>query len=824
MQRRGAVPPGLILSLAIVFGCASGVVREFRAGDALCASLLVLAAAALAPWRHGRVLLLAVSVLGAAAWGALARDHALTPPILQWFEARGGDAARLDRPVIVTGRLVADAAVRETGVTMLVDVAGVRDVHGEKQPATGRVVLAVAGDLAQAMVQAWTAGRTVEAPVLLRRPQVWLNPGGSSVRWQRLRSPFVLAGTIKSALLVDVVAGRWWEEAAAAVRRNVRRSVDASIGPLDARAAAITTAILIGDRAGLDPAVERRMQAAGTYHVIAISGGNVALVVGLCICAARIVVRTPRAPLLLALLAVLGYGVVVSDEPSVRRAVTAGAVYLAVAVVGLRPSPLHVVGVAAAGLALVDPLATIHAGAWLSFGATLGILLLVVPRISTPPAALRRLPRVARPMVLGVAGVVAATAAAELALLPISAGVFSRVGVAGLVLNLIAIPAMALVQVAGLFVVVAWPWSSAIAGVAAYGARLGATLLVESTRLLDVLPWLSWRAPPVSPAWTMAYYAAWAAVIGWSGRRRLVALGVVVATGAVIGTGGAPAAGPAPGSLRVTFLDVGQGDAALVQFPGGRSLLVDAGGSGPGGDVGGRVIVPAVWALGVRRLDWLALTHADLDHVGGALAVLRDLRPREVWDAVPVPSNVGLQALHDEVRTRGLVWRQLLAGHHFEAGGATVDVMHPPAPEWERQRVRNDDSLVLRVRFGRVEILLTGDAAGEFESWWSGAAAETRSAGRLRVLKIAHHGSRTSSSPVFLDAYRPSLGVVSAGRGNLFGHPDSQVLGRFEDRRVDVFRTDRDGAIALETDGWRVDVRTASGRRVGIARLAARPP
>jgi competence protein ComEC len=260
--------------------------------------------------------------------------------------------------------------------------------------------------------------------------------------------------------------------------------------------------------------------------------------------------------------------------------------------------------------------------------------------------------------------------------------------------------------------------------------------------------------------------------------------------------------------MRVTIIDVGQGDAALVQTPSGHALLVDAGGTARPADIGTRIVTPAIWALGARRLDWLAVTHADIDHIGGALAVVADLNPREIWEAVPVPASAERLALWNEARAHDIVWRQVVAGHHLDVGGVAIDALHPPAPDWERQRVRNDDSMVLGVRFGEVEILLAGDAGAEFES----RAVTGRSPAPLRVLKVAHHGSRTSSSEPFLRAVRPHLALISAGRGNPFGHPSPDVLSRLGELDAMVFRTDLDGAIRIETDGRRVDVRTEAGR------------
>jgi competence protein ComEC len=235
---------------------------------------------------------------------------------------------------------------------------------------------------------------------------------------------------------------------------------------------------------------------------------------------------------------------------------------------------------------------------------------------------------------------------------------------------------------------------------------------------------------------------------------------------------------------------------------------VDAGGVPGAFDIGARVVTPALWGLGVRRLEWLALTHDDVDHIGGASTVARDFGPREIWEGVPVPRNAEAIALREQARRQGIAWRTVLAGHRIDVGSVRVEALHPPPPDWERQRVRNDDSLVLRLRFGDVEFLLTGDAGREFET----SPAARPSSSPLRVLKVAHHGSRSSSSAQFIEAFRPQIAFVSAGRGNLFGHPAPDIVARYEQMGAVVFRTDRDGAISIETDGALAEITTMSGR------------
>jgi len=265
--------------------------------------------------------------------------------------------------------------------------------------------------------------------------------------------------------------------------------------------------------------------------------------------------------------------------------------------------------------------------------------------------------------------------------------------------------------------------------------------------------------------------------------------------------------------LRVVFLDVGQGDSTLVELPDHRFMLVDAGGvAGTGFDIGERVVTPALLALGARSIDALVLTHGDPDHIGGAQSVLRHFAPHEVWEGVPVPPHAGLRDVAEAARVASMLWRTVQAADREVAGGAEIRVLHPPIPDWERQRVRNEDSIALEIRLGDVSIVLPGDIGREAEERLTPNVATAA----LTIVKAPHHGSATSSTQPFIDALHPAAVVFSAGRGNRFGHPAPPVVARYQAANAVIFRTDEDGAIVLDTDGKSVEMWTWSGRRVSI--------
>ncbi len=806
------------VTVAVASGSVFGAATALATSDAWAVTLGALSAAL--GWRQPAwraAWLLAALAAAAAAYAAGASDRVLAPHAVRFVEAGlssdSDGSTRARPPVLLEGILAEDAVLVDGGARLIVDVERVRE-GARWHDTQGRVQVLAAGALVGPVLEHWSAGRKLQAPVLLRRLHTWRNPGGPSARRQSLARGVVLAGTIKSAALVDITQGAWWDEAAALVRAYVRRETTRWIAPIDPLSAAVVTAILIGDRAGLPLAITERLQAAGTYHVIAISGGNVALVALIGLGLVRLAVRTHRLRMAAAVGLVAAYGWVVGGDPSVSRAAVAACVYLACRGAGLSVSPIDVLGLVVLIVLAVNPLLALDVGAWLSFGAALGILVgasRIRSWLGDGGAAASTMRSKAWQ---GLVTLFSASVAVELMLLPVNASIFSRLGVAGLLLNFVAIPSMAVVQIAGILLMLVATWWDAAAGFFAWLAHLAVTALVGSAALVEVAPWLSWRVAPPSALWVVAYYTAGALAIAglvpvrW--HRPSVAAAVVSAL-VILTAPGVEQSAPSRGWLRVTMLDVGQGESILVQLPTGQSLLVDAGGVPSGFDLGGRVVVPALWALGVRRLEWLAFTHADLDHIDGARAVAAIMRPREVWEGTPVPPDARRAALRAFVASRGIAWRRLQGGDTLEIGGVALSILHPPLPDWERQRVRNEDSLVIRLRYGDVELLLTGDIGRATEAQ---LAVDDEPGGvRLRVLKVAHHGSRTSTSAEFLRRAAPQIALISAGRANLFGHPAPDVTARLMAAGAELFRTDRDGAIRLESNGREVRVETMAGRR-----------
>jgi competence protein ComEC len=396
---------------------------------------------------------------------------------------------------------------------------------------------------------------------------------------------------------------------------------------------------------------------------------------------------------------------------------------------------------------------------------------------------------------------------------------FHRLGISGLSANALVVPVMGVaVPVGFVAVFTGWGWV----------ARLGGWLLQLSHA---IVAWHAHIEPhlriPTPPVWLgVAFAAALVAAALARGKwwRTTTGLAVATALGLLIWQ-------PFPpdihyGQLEMTAIDVGQGDSILVVFPNGQKLLVDGGGIPTFGattrtqlDIGEDVVEPYLWEREFRRVDVVAVSHAHADHVGGLPAVVADFHPRELWTGA-TPDDPLWRKLRDAAAANGVLIKPLEAPSHFAFGGAEVEVLAPLPDYVPGDTPKNNDSLVLRVRYGRHSFLLCGDVEKPVER----RMLQEGEIPLTDVLKVAHHGSRTSSTEEFLTAAQPLFAVISAGFENSYGHPNRDVIERLSAHQAVVYRTDRNGLVSIRTDGRRfyVDAAGPTSPWPGAADSAAR--
>ncbi len=739
------------LALAFAGGIAlAPAVREHTAWSAWVGGVVTAASLALI----GRCGLAALPLLAAiAALGAL---RAIPPPLPL------DDVARLpiSAAALVEGTLAAEP-IRWTPdrTRLLIDVERVDD-----RPRSGRLQATIYGE-----PPALTQGQRVAAALTLREAAGFRNPGVFDYATYLAREGIHVLATGRADRVVplDEPDPPW-------PVRVRRRALEIMRDALPPTSAALLGGLLLGDRAALPGDIDDAFRRAGVYHVLAVSGFNVALLAASVFALMTTVRAGRRWSATTAMAAIVTFAAVVGPEPSVLRATIMGVLILGAMLLEREASVLNSLALAALLVLAVRPGDLRDPGLQLSFVATAGIVLAPLPR--------NRL--------LAAVGV---SLAAQLAVLPIALAHFNQISTIGVIANLAVVPLAGIATILGLAGVALAAALNAAGSLLLNAVWPVLLALRAAVQLAASVPGAVVHLP--APHWTgvVAYasalglgLAAWRLRGGATGRVRALAAGAVVLLLGAALVEAWPLIRPPDGHLRITVLDVGQGDAIVLEAPDGRAALLDAGPGGPYRlDTGERVVAPFLWNRGHLSLAGARATHADLDHAGGLAAIHRRFRVTE-------PDT-----------TEGLVsW----------AGRAGVDiaVLGPTVPAWpDDVLTRNDAALALRVELGLASFLLASDMTARTEE----DLLRRRVPLAATVLKVAHHGARGSSTAPFLSAVRPTVAVISAGARNAYGHPSREALARLLAAGATIYRTDRDGAVVLDTDGRSLTVTTWASRR-----------
>ena len=664
-------------------------------------------------------------------------------------------------------------------------------------------------------------GQRWQLTLRLKRPHSLTNPGGFDGEYAMLADNIRAVGYVRTGKRAQNIAldetGTGFGIGVERWRANVRRHILAALP--DARYAAVMVALVVGDQSGIARDDWGLFRRTGISHLVSISGLHITMIAGLFAALWMALWRrsfglarwlrtplplrmpTPRAGAVAAMLGAFGYCLLAGmGVPAQRTLLMLSTVAIARLTDRNVPASLSLCW-AAAVVAMVDPWAVMSAGFWLSFGAV--AIIFFAARMAVDGTRNGEVDGKIEGIRRTVVGATRIQFAVTFGLLPLTLLLFQQTSVVSAVANGLAIPAVSFVTT-----------PLALIGAALPDPLAQPVLMLAEASFRWLAVWLEWLAQPRWAVWVAPAAPKWALLLSllgvalllvpggvrawaWRAQGALLLLPLVLARVPM----------PLPGEFRLVAFDIGQGAAALVETANHR-LLFDTGPRyGDHADAAARVIAPYLRSHGVESLDTLVVSHEDSDHAGGTETVI---------DAVPVrtmlaslPQGHALRGVADE---SGVRFADCLAGQTWTWDGVVFEVLHPLRLPAESERVSsNARSCVLRIANGRHAALLTGDIEAAQES--ALIAAETPERLMADILLVPHHGSKTSSSGAFLDAVSPQVAVFQVGYRNRYGHPHPQVWRRYVARDIDSLRTDKTGAVVIETGGDVLNVQTARTMR-----------
>jgi competence protein ComEC len=698
----------------------------------------------------------------------------------------------------VRGVVRDDADIADTSQRFTVDV---RDLQraGAWQPASGGVRVATS------LLPRLQSGDVVELEGPIETPS---QDGGFDYADYLVRRGVRSEMAFPSIRVVGHDHGNPLREATLWTRRRLTRAINLA---LPEPQASLARGVLLGQRAALPADLSENLNATNTSHLVVVSGANVVLVAAFATgMLTRLVGR--RRALVLSAAAVFAYMLLVGVSAPVVRGTIMGLLLVLAQATGRRTNGLASIAFAAALMLGLDPRAIRDVSFQLSFAATAGIVLLsptLHDRILVAVAFALRRERVPGAVSTWVAVPLATTLAAIIATQPLLALRFGRVSLVALPANMLVVPVFPYI-LAGSAVAAAAGLVPGLRLLVAAPAYYLLSYWIAMTDALASFPFASLTVSGFSAPWAALTYAMLAAIAvalrrwfrgeptqrlsehtEWGKIISFASVGVPVA--ALVLSAGLVLQPDGPRVVEVTILDVGQGDAILIETPSGRDILIDG---GPGGSVLRGLGSELPWYE--RSIELMVLTHPQADHLMGLLDVLDRYQVERAIVGGSEAEAYGLRDLRDLLRIEGVAPEPAPAGTAFDLGeGIRLEVIGPPAGY--RSPQTNNESLVVRLEVGDVAFLFTGDIEAEAEAALIASGVDLRAT----VLKVPHHGSKTSSSQAFLDAVRPQVAVISAGKDNQFGHPNPEVVNRLAASSM-VLTTADAGAVHFETDGARL--------------------
>ncbi|MBN1396730.1 MAG: DNA internalization-related competence protein ComEC/Rec2 [Bacteroidetes bacterium] len=594
--------------------------------------------------------------------------------------------------------------------------------------------------------------------------------------------------------IFDSSEGNIFQSSLHALRHSLYDVMDSLHHP---RHAGFLKGIIFGYRSDISPDVEQAFFETGTIHILAVSGSNVAFVALIFYTLFGFFRVSRRITAGAAILGLIIYMLVTGSSPSVVRATIMAIIILCGTLFERKTDIYNSVGAAALILLIWDTNTLFDIGFQLSFSAVISIVYFyprLTPLIDYIPERFRRIKAIDAGFKL-----FAVSLAAQLGTIPFIVYYFNRVSIISFIANIPVVPAAGVNTFIGAVEIMAYPFSSFIAKLYASANDLLVWFLLGFVKKAASVSFASvetWHVPSVL---FFGYYLAIFGVFKINSPRFKIRafITVLVLCSVFFFSRLWDKQNPI---LTADFIDVGQGDSILLEFPNGKRMLVDAGPSSTEFDAGERTVKPFLKRKGVDKLDYLLITHSHRDHIGGAESILKSFKVDSLVIAAADPEDSLVNRTFQAARAGGTGLKYVFAGEQIQIDtNARVYVLYPNQDRCEVAD-ENNASIVLKIQYGKTSLLLTGDAEKEDEEWMI-----SRYGGFLSndILKVGHHGSNTSTGEDFLNIVKPEMAVISVGVHNQFRCPSPNVIQRLISGGIEIERTDKSGAVILESDGSR---------------------
>jgi len=582
----------------------------------------------------------------------------------------------------------------------------------------------------------------------------------------------------------------------------VKNALEKIIERLPFAQSALLKGLLIGIRSEISPEVREDFAKVGVIHILAVSGLHVGFIIitfmtlcGIC----RLNYKTAVAVTILGL---IFYAFITDLKPPVLRASVMGGLVLVGAALERKTNFLNSLSVAALLILILRPQDLFQAGFQLSFIAVISIVY-IYPALKRACSFSRKNKHglVSASAFQYIYDLLLVSLAAFIGTAPLTALYFHRLPLLSLPANLVVVPLSFLTLGNGIAAAFSQIISTQLADVFLTAACFFITVMMKIAEVAATIPFADLEIYAFQPIHAFAYFTGILFLMNLNNKKsRTISL---IATLLLLNLIVWRSAFAPRNSFKMTFIDVGQGDSVLLQFPDGRSALIDAGKRSPYYDSGKRVVAPFLKHVGIQKLDILILSHADSDHLGGFPYIMRHFEVGEIWDNGAVKSTKlfgEYQHLIDSLQIKRRVMR---AGEYIADFAPVIfQTIHPSQQFMENGRhSANDASLSFKISYGEIDLLTLGDVEKKGE----GNLCRYRTSLTSEILKVSHHGSKTSSTQSFLEYAQPQLAVISVGEDNKFGHPAESVLKRLQERGAKIVRTDESRAIILATDGKKIE-------------------